>query len=1389
MTPLLTVLLLTTAAAGLPPQGPQQGAPFSLSDPISVAFLARDVDLALAEDRPEEAARTLQTLIEDHAVDLIRPEGSSTWTGGAAWARARLDPATASQELLAAYEQAFGPRADAALAAAGANEDAWMDLAGRWPGTRAAATAVRRLADHALERGDTQTARAWIRRQGNPGPRMALLEAIEAAASMPADWASVAGPADPVPPAPLPSGDPVWSVAYPNNPFRTYDRGSLDAALVVDEGRLFGTDTAGAFCLDLFTGDTLWRFKEAAEWDGLSWGERRDYFGAVNDDGIQGGSVGHGVFVVPLQVPLKIEEDERYHGYQIRAVLPVRRLHAFDTTSGDLLWTHWRPATAQLGLGGLEDTTTVVAPPIVDGDRVMALLARLHGQIYLNAAAFDAATGALIWATPLVTGMKEANMFGNTLEEYVTAPPVLHDGVLHISTHLGVMCAVNALDGAYLWAYAYDTVPLPQNHDWRGIPRRTRVWQNGPPAIAGSLVVAAPQDSEQAYALDRHTGQLAWRLHYDRIGPGVPPNMVLSRLVGANGRTVVFSGPGGTVLVDAGPPMRIVDHWQDRGGGAQRVDRGVVGANAAVVPAEPTLLRFTTGAGLDLVETKRHGALGNLVAADGVLLCATSTRIQAWFEWGLRVKAARRDLAAAGPDQAAARSLDLVRVLLRHAQTSPQARDEVAEARRILDRLDERGPLRGRTARAAADLEERSGDRLASAAALRWGLTTTDASESVRLLGRLVEVDPGRADTHLAELLRKHPDRTIQDQRFGTIPVPVWTLVQRIAQAEMRERGPVAIARLHELRELRDSGTIEGVDSDIWILARETALLDRYGPVSHRSQEKEAGDLLARAVETDDAGLLDQVMDRFPLTKAARGAQAAHLRMAWESGAADLVAAATRSLASGAPDLLPPDLGVALEGMALAWEKGGNARLAGALRARPAAGGVDSLRSRTPPPLPPLAAPLTPHTARRIARSPVAVLEPTGDPMPDGTLLLAAANTLSLRSLTPDGATRVHWQASVPGVTSSVRDPSSSVQLQDGRLTVMTDHDMICVDIDKGRRLWRRDLPDQPSHVIHAEGLMVVVSPIGDGQAEISAYDTYLGHELWRRRAPGGIPAAVGAGSGRLVIVPPVGEDIALWDLHLGCDRGTLTVPGLGTPRPRTILIRDAILILPRWTHVSGTHTRLQAFDLDRGVESWEIEWEKGLALWGMFDLDDRGLVAVVLPRPMQRAGPAVGGGLHLVDPLSGQSRRLAGAPPGTEVLGLPMGSVVAWTGPDLYLLDPGTDGFYRLRQVPLKPAAGPSGWIRRLPVPIGLLHTQGGALAQPVRGRDVVVPLIRYRPDKTAPLLLGGWVLDPATGDTLDSPFEIRAQGFLTPGTAVLAGYLAVVVDQKLRVYGTGQE
>ena len=91
--------------------------------------------------------------------------------------------------------------------------------------------------------------------------------------------------------------------------------------------------------------------------------------------------------------------------------------------------------------------------------------------------------------------------------------------------------------------------------------------------------------------------------------------------------------------------------------------------------------------------------------------------------------------------------------------------------------------------------------------------------------------------------------------------------------------------------------------------------------------------------------------------------------------------------------------------------------------------------------------------------------------------------------------------------------------------------------------------------------------------------------------------------------------------------------------------------------------------------------------------------------------------------------------------------------------------------------------------MPIGLLHTQGGALAQPVRGRDVVVPLIRYRPDKTAPLLLGGWVLDPATGDTLDSPFEIRAQGYLTPGTAVLAGYLAVVVDQELRVYGTGQE
>jgi len=143
-----------------------------------------------------------------------------------------------------------------------------------------------------------------------------------------------------------------------------------------------------------------------------------------------------------------------------------------------------QPARAWVAtIDGGSDRERLAAPPVVAGGRLYAV--DVAGTVH----SFDAATGAVVWATPLADGKENrGSRFGGGASVDGASG---NGGRVYATDGLGDVVALNVADGAIVWR-AKPGGPL-----------------RGSPTVADGLVYVLAQDN-QVFALNQDDGKVQW---------------------------------------------------------------------------------------------------------------------------------------------------------------------------------------------------------------------------------------------------------------------------------------------------------------------------------------------------------------------------------------------------------------------------------------------------------------------------------------------------------------------------------------------------------------------------------------------------------------------------------------------------------------------------------------------------------------------------------------------------------------------------------------------------------------------------------------------------------------------------------------------------------------
>ncbi|QDU68231.1 PQQ-binding-like beta-propeller repeat protein [Engelhardtia mirabilis] len=913
--------------------------------------LAIDALMDLVDGRPENL------LPDGWATDLERPSQMAHHLGAAEWARGTL--ANLPRAALEIYALRFGPKADEAVAHAlrdGSTEEL-RAVADHYPVAPAAARALRAGGDLAFAAGQLSEAsllwdRASLleRRLGIHDAQAAQVrvDALEAVATTaefgpPDSGFTLPGPGQA--PGPVPRGErETWSADVPDNPFAFGASRSDYPNLVpvVHGDRVYLSTTLNVLCLDAFDGTELWRSPEPPGWAQLGSDDRESLEKAIDKENqVVVPAVGSGVVVAAQQIPYAALPNDDYQSFVIMRALPDRRLFAFDSETGRLLWRHLPPPAWDGLTGSFSERMSVAGAPIVAGSRVIAPMFRMEGRVDLQVAAFDLHSGDLLWSTPVISGQRELNMFNRHEREY-SAPPVRVEGdLVLVATQLGTVAALDLFNGAVRWQATYDQIPLPPTRGLISSDRRL-TWKNSPPVVSEGVVLVTPLDSEDLIAVDIDQGSVLWSQPASSLRPARQSDSEVDALIGAGEREVYFSGgwvaawrkaeglraraqlaPGSLrVELDPGPTTY---------SSAQRAPRALVAEGMVLVPGSTELRAYDLrdGSEVDGVGFPwEKGERGNLAVGPGLLVSANNKTITGFLDLAvLESRAAARLAAAPGDDGAA---LELARLLNRRAR-SQIALGHASDSLALLERA--RATLQDRIEGAAAplvselvanlqleaDLRRTLGQPEPARDLLERGLEIARAPGQVRdlLLALLPVVRTYDVDAWLAaleDLRRRCGDLDIGIEHLigdpewiefarvdgvWALPVPAggWALAKRALWSQ--ERGHFAEA-LEDWHAVLAGYRNEHVSADVTLgersVARIADLLAAGGPHLYEPFEARARTLLDEALSRGDGDALDRLPQLFPFAEATLEARRERLSLALDQGDVRALAEAVGAL-------------------------------------------------------------------------------------------------------------------------------------------------------------------------------------------------------------------------------------------------------------------------------------------------------------------------------------------------------------------------------------------------------------------------------------------------------------------------------------------------------------
>ncbi|MEW6073000.1 MAG: PQQ-binding-like beta-propeller repeat protein [Planctomycetota bacterium] len=1016
------VALALAAALGArrgPPAPPQDAAEdeqpihaFALPLTQRTRTGAEDAREHLSAGRLDAALTELQGLLEEGRGDVLppawraHPELTSqfpAYPGAAAWARRTLrELPPAGRDL---YRRRFEDAARAALDEARARGGArgLMAVARTWPLTRAAELAWWSLGDLELERGHPEDAvLAWERARELAalfGPELPSSAAarLDLARSLSGATPDAAEPGSRPARGAIPALDAdTWSLELDLSPFeggRSLPGFSYCLHPLFSGDRVLVNTTLRLYAVDAYAGRLLWSAGPPAGWERIADSdEYDDYFEVLAaEDLVIRPAARSGVVVAAMQVPFTAARNDDYMEHPISRRIPERRLHAFDIATGTALWSHdprllWVPRgrKGEFALdpddGRYAARMNVAGSPVISGARVLVPCYRLTGRIDYHVACYELATGELVWSTPVISGQREINMFGNHLEEFVAAPLTVAGDLVIAQTELGAVAALDLLTGEIRWVAEYDQIPIPANPG-RSYAGRGRgpVWQVAPPVVAGDTVIAAPNDSQDLVAFDLVDGRVLWGLASSELLPDAGrAGSGLDLLLGVERDTVYLAGFRLAALQRAGglrtrapfQPRWTVEVSERRATSLEPL--AVLAGESIVVPVRDERLVVDRGTGeiRDSLSGPWSAAqAGNVAVGDGVLFTLGRRHLNGFFDWEVMLDRQRAILAAHPGDPGVAASTATLFVrrarALHAAGDSLRARDVLQEAEDLL------APLVATAGGTAAPPVERA--RLAAMHELRFlqadvflALADPTAARRAIAAARPYADTPSRLrDTLLKEeeLLRDGPPLprlavlAELEERCGELPIPdevragsagwligeairrddelagwqdaridvaLWVLLTRADLLARGQDGAGALRDLHAALArfggvgLNDAWRVAGIVEE-----RIARRLELDGRTAYEPFERAAAELLAAATAADDPARIAEVGRLYPHAAAARAANRALLQRALRAGDPSGIARMLYGPAPG-PGLTREERELGLLALAVALARAGN---------------------------------------------------------------------------------------------------------------------------------------------------------------------------------------------------------------------------------------------------------------------------------------------------------------------------------------------------------------------------------------------------------------------------------------------------------------------------------
>lgn len=301
------------------------------------------------------------------------------------------------------------------------------------------------------------------------------------------------------------------------------------------------TTTLRLFAFAASTGELRWSAGPPAGWDALEGEHLRRLVDGIDSVNLcVAPAAGARVAVAALQLSFARDMDDSWQGIQIVRSLPERRLFAFDLESGRPLWNHAPPPAWNPAEGPFQERMTVLAPPLVAGERVLVACASDAAKVDYHVACYALSTGKLLWSTLVVEGLVERNMFGRAVREFAAAPLALATPKRVLAqTGLGVVAALELDTGTVAWRAEYEPLPLPKTRSYQA-PLRVTTWRRAPPLVAGDVVLATPSDGAELLALDLGDGHRLWSV---AAKPLVPEDeRAFDHLIGVRDATFYLGG-------------------------------------------------------------------------------------------------------------------------------------------------------------------------------------------------------------------------------------------------------------------------------------------------------------------------------------------------------------------------------------------------------------------------------------------------------------------------------------------------------------------------------------------------------------------------------------------------------------------------------------------------------------------------------------------------------------------------------------------------------------------------------------------------------------------------------------------------------------------------------